>query len=440
MKIVRFFIFFLLLSCCCSTLTLTAAPRTLDEINSEQQKKKEEEEKKAAEDAKKAEKEQQQNSNPTPVTHSREYNFADKVIGILKPFAMPVIENSALLNADKQLVELFEKASNMEKDPNSLKSPYKILGIWKKITEIQSNNPFIETANNRIADWGITIEILKSHQDNLDKVSQIVGANAITDEQKTSLIIDHFDKFGKAFGTDEITSLLQNSSSHKIIQDESLKNKTGEIAKYRCDQNVEKDCFQYGKNFAQNEEEQDLYFAKACDMRYSPACQAKQEKINRKKAEEAKIAKAKKDEEKRIAKEKERQIKEEINKAGRKKRIAIATGVFVPGLALIGGGAASLYMMSDAQKWHDKYYKKYLSANDNFTADKYRKKTKTAGDHAQLYKILGSVGIGLGAAMVTTGIVFYSIEFKEEKEVKKKYNVSIGASPMDGTLQFALMW
>lgn len=242
--------------------------------------------------------------------------------------------------------------------------------------------------------------------------------------------------------------------------------------KESCNNNSGKACFRFAESFA-NEDEKLLYFSKACELEYQQGCEeankikaaqeaekarlAEEERLKQE-AEKARLAEEEKrkakaeeermkeeqrkaEEEKRKAeKEKERQIKEEINKAGRKKRIAIATGVFVPGLALIGGGAASLYMMSDAQKWHDKYYKKYLSANDNFTADKYRKKTKTAGDHAQLYKILGSVGIGLGAAMVTTGIVFYSIEFKEEKEVKKKYNVSIGASPMDGTLQFAFRW
>lgn len=449
MKTVKIFAVLLLTALCSGNFTLLAAPKTLDEINMEQQKKREEsqaaEAAKREEDAKKAaeakkraedaEKEKKLNSepasetNPAPKVQARKYDFAEKVIGILKPFKVLSIDNSALLSADKRAVELFEKASSLENNSESLRNPYEILGIWKKTTEITENNPFIETANIRIADWSDAIKILESHQDNLDKVSSIVVSNAIPDEQKKSLIIDHFEKFGKAFGTNEIFSLLKGSSGRKIIQDKSMQSKTGEITKYRCEQNVEKDCFQYGEAFAQTEEEKDSYFAKACDMRYSPACQARQEIINRKKAEEAKIAEQRK-----------KQMKDEINKAGRKKRLGIATGLFIPGLALIGGGSGSLYMMSDSQKWHDKYYKKYLLATDNYTADKYRKKAKKAGDHAQLYKILGSVGIGLGAAMVTTGIVFYSIEFKEEKEVKKKYKVSFRASPMDGTLQFALMW
>ena len=72
--------------------------------------------------------------------------------------------------------------------------------------------------------------------------------------------------------------------------------------------------------------------------------------------------------------------------------------------------------------------------------DHFRKKTNDADSKRKTYMILGGVGIGVGVALIATGITFYSIEFKDEKEVKKKYNVSFGASPMDGTLQFALNW
>ncbi len=423
MRIFRFFIFVLLLSFYCGSLTLTAAPRTLDEINMEQQKKKEEA-KKAAEEA-----ETNSGSYNASTAKGKNYNFAEKVIGVLKPFKVLAIDNAALLNADKRAVELFEKASKMENDPNSLQIPYEILGIWKKITEIKDNNPFIEIANNRIADWSITIEILKSHQDNLDKVSKIVETNAISDDQKTSLLIDHSGKFGKAFGTDEILSLLQGTSSNKILQNQALKNKSGEITKYRCEQNLEKDCFKYGENFAQSDEEKASYFTKACNMKYGPACKARQAIINQKKAEEAKIAQ-----------KREEQKKEEINNAGRKKRLAIATSTFVPGVVIGILGGVSFYGMSQAEKNRQDYYQQYLSSTNTDDIAKYRKKADDADKKRKTYMILGGVGVGVGVALIATGIVFYSIEFDGEKEVKKKYAISLGARPLDGTLQFALRW
>ena len=72
--------------------------------------------------------------------------------------------------------------------------------------------------------------------------------------------------------------------------------------------------------------------------------------------------------------------------------------------------------------------------------DLFRKKTNDADKKRKTYLALGGVGIGVGVALIATGITFYSIEFEGEKEVKKKYNVSFGASPIDGTLQFAINW
>ena len=83
---------------------------------------------------------------------------------------------------------------------------------------------------------------------------------------------------------------------------------------------------------------------------------------------------------------------------------------------------------------------RYAAATDSYTAEIYRKRAKKANREQQLFTILGSIGIGVGTALITTGIVFYSIEFDSEKEVKKKYNVSFGASPADSSLYFTLNW
>ncbi len=137
---------------------------------------------------------------------------------------------------------------------------------------------------------------------------------------------------------------------------------------------------------------------------------------------------------------KNEKINEELDKAGRKKRIAIATGIFIPGIAVTVLGGISFIGMENAEMDRKKYYGKYLDAVTEQAAVSYRKKALDADKRRKTYAILGGVGIGVGIAMMTTGIVFYSIDFKGEKEVKKKYNLSFGTSPMDGTLQFALSW
>ena len=257
---------------------------------------------------------------------------------------------------------------------------------------------------------------------------------------------------------DEINEEREKQEIEKKIAKENEKKAVEE----NCQNNSSADCFSYAQRFAQSNEEKLVYFGKACELQYQPGCDeadkikaAIEEEKHKAEAEQERLRKESEIEKERVAeeekrkaeeekehqrKEREANFKKELDQAGKKKRIGIATGVLVPGVALIGVSAFSFYEMSDSQKWHDRYYKKYLGATDSFTADKYRKKAKKAGDHALLLKILGSVGISVGTAMVVTGIVFYSIEFKGEKEVKKKYNVSFGASPIDGTLQFALRW
>ncbi len=137
---------------------------------------------------------------------------------------------------------------------------------------------------------------------------------------------------------------------------------------------------------------------------------------------------------------KNEKIKEELNKAGRKTRLGIATGFFIPGIALTILGGVSFYEMNEAEKDRKEYYGRYLDAENEEQIVLYRKKAQDADKRRKTYAILGGVGIGVGIAMMTTGIVFYSIDFKGEKEVKKKYNLSFGTSPMDGTLQFAVRW
>ncbi len=250
---------------------------------------------------------------------------------------------------------------------------------------------------------------------------------------------------------DEIESEQKEKEVKKKIKKENEKNAIEE----ECQDGSAADCFSYAQRFAKNNEEKLIYYTKACDLQYQPACnevkkakKAAEAEKTRIAAEEKRKAEAEKRrikaEEARIAaeeaREKENQFKEELNQAGRKKRLIIATSTLVSGAVIGILGGVSLYGMNEAKKDHDKYYQEYLEAKSNYEAEDYRKKTQNADKKRKTYMALGITGIGVGVALIATGITFYSIEFEGEKEVKKKYNVSFGASPMDGTLQFALNW
>ena len=204
-------------------------------------------------------------------------------------------------------------------------------------------------------------------------------------------------------------------------------------------------------------------YKKACDLGYETSCkpakqlsgltpekvaqmklQRKQEEERQIKAEQQKKAEEEKQRaeaaRKKAEKEKKEKITEELNKAGKSKRLGIATGLFVPGLVIAAGSGFSFHMMTKAENDRKNYYDQYLETSSTSKAGTFRKKAGDADKKRKTYLILGGVGAGVGAALIVTGITFYSIDFEGEKEVKKKYNLSFGASPMDGTIQFAINW
>lgn len=206
-----------------------------------------------------------------------------------------------------------------------------------------------------------------------------------------------------------------------------------------------------------------LIYEKACRLGYDTSCKMakkfagltpekvalmklerqEEEERQRKKIEAERAREEKKRAEiaKRKAEEEaHKRLMDELNAAGRKTRLGAATGLFIPGIALMGAGAFFIYEMKDSQKWHDKYYQYYLASIYDDDVEHYRKKAKKASDEVMLFKILGGIGVGLGGAMFISGIVLYSVDFKAEKEVKRKYNLSFGASPADGTMRFTLNW
>ena len=144
-------------------------------------------------------------------------------------------------------------------------------------------------------------------------------------------------------------------------------------------------------------------------------------------------------EERQRAAEEKQKFKDELNKAGRKTRIAVATTALVAGIAAGVVSGISFYSMNEWKKKRNNYYQQYLDS-DTAHEDDFRKQVDRADKKRKTFTIVGGVTAGVGAALIATGVVLYSIKFKGEKEVKQKYNLSFGANPADGTLQFALNW
>ena len=125
--------------------------------------------------------------------------------------------------------------------------------------------------------------------------------------------------------------------------------------------------------------------------------------------------------------------------SAKRKRIAVATTTLVTGAVIAGLGGFSFYEMNESKKWRDKYQNAYYNATFPEEAEKYRKKAKNADGDRKMFMSLGAAGAALGAALITTGIVFYSIKFEDEKNVKKT-EISFGADPLGNSVYLTLNW
>ena len=229
------------------------------------------------------------------------------------------------------------------------------------------------------------VYVITSELIDLAKEATVIGAKQNFDGSETSLV-SALDKIAELIAETQIRHNDEAESTPEPVKSENLEEKTEENEKIKA------------------EEEQ------------------------RKRAEE-----------RQKAAEEKQKFKDELNQAGRKTRIAVATTTLVAGVAAGVVSGISFYSMNEWKKKRANYYQQYLESDINHEDD-FRKQVNRADNKRKTFMIVGGVTAGVGAALITTGIVLYSIKLKGEKEVQQKYNLSFGANPAAGTLQFALNW
>ena len=438
----------------------------------------------------------------------------------------------------KQMAVLFEKAKVADKA--GMIFPEKAMDAWDDVSKrkgadpsLNFDNPYLETARERIHFWSQYKEQIRIYKvqlqkfeekrkQDIEKLKTILPLEVVKDAQKRTYLVQYMEIYSPFYGIDDVDDIIDSFDDatakylYALLHNDYLKKemsekcgkgngaacyisasltevedsqKANEFFAQSCEKGVISACVKAGNVYLKNnnfkdaeklfykacgmdspegchfaafvterkfELEDNLILAgaiykKACELGYSVSCkQAKDlDGLTPYKAKEKKL-KIQQDEERRKAAEEKRRAREEkarrdkemieeLNQAGRKTRLTIATTTLVSGVVVGILGGVSFYGMNNAEEDRKNYYDKYLDATGS-DADKYRKKAKDADKKRKTYAVLGGVGIGIGVALITTGIVFYSINFDSEKEVKKKYNVSFGANPADGTLQFALNW
>ncbi|MBO4712012.1 hypothetical protein J5681_08910 [bacterium] len=370
----------------------------------------------------------------------RSFSFQDDPINLINPFVLGQVSEQDILNANPQVLKMFEATVNKEKQPEIIKTPGAMIVAWEEITKITEKNPFLQTAAQRLAEWKAALEKLEKHEAKSSEMQKIEADQSLPVNYRTAFAVNYLNEFGVMFGTTEVVKATVYNN--EIAYSESLTAKIKEVRKLRCDLNSAIDCQTYGLKHSANDEEKAAYLKKACDLGRKAACSGDQQPQNAAAPAPVETQPKAAEQPKEVKKEptEEDKFKEELNKAGRKTRLTIATSTLVAGVVVGALGGVSFYGMNNAKKDRDKYLDSYRQSTTQEDMDLFRKKTNDADSKRKTYMILGGVGIGVGVVLIATGITFYSVEFEGEKDVKKKYNVSFGTNPMDGTLQFAINW
>lgn len=369
---------------------------------------------------------QPQNTEVKPAV----YEPAEEVVGLVKPCPVETLNAEILMNADAQTAQLFESTVNLEKQKETLKNPESAVAAWQKMAQAEGNNPFKTIAEERVAEWKSYIEKLGKHPEEIAKIVNMMPDNSVTIEQKTDTVNKYLDESGVNFGTLEIINAV--AIQPDIKKNEAFGKKITETRKKRCELGAGKDCQLYAEYHAANETEKAEYLEKACKLEVKDACPTAV--VQAPQAEEPKNEEPVKEPEKP-----EDPVEKEWRRI-RNARIAVATTTLVLGAAGAGFGGFSIYKMIQAKDRRDDSYNKYKYETDTELVQKYRKKAENHDKKYKKYMIWGGVGVGVGAALIATGITFYSIEFKKEKELKQKCNISFGTNPFDGNVYFTLNW
>lgn len=155
------------------------------------------------------------------------------------------------------------------------------------------------------------------------------------------------------------------------------------------------------------------------------------QELKLKKEKEELLAKKKKEEERMSA------YKKELKEAGLTRRTLALTS-FLSGLAFTGTGIGMFVYSLQLGDKRSEAYDLYLGAETEDEAINYRKDTEEYRDKEKVTKILGGVLTGLGAGLLITGIITWSVDSSKEKEVKKKYKILFSVDPFSKTAMLTL--
>ncbi len=115
---------------------------------------------------------------------------------------------------------LYEQA--VEADKNGTDEPEKAIEAWKKVEEIDSNNPYKTLAKTKAREWQTYInqkaELEKAHDEDVGKLIMLLPDMSVGFEPKKKALLEFKDKYGKVYGENDYQTVLMAVADQKLRQ------------------------------------------------------------------------------------------------------------------------------------------------------------------------------------------------------------------------------
>ncbi|HOW51153.1 MAG TPA: SUMF1/EgtB/PvdO family nonheme iron enzyme [bacterium] len=115
---------------------------------------------------------------------------------------------------------LYEQA--MEADKNGTDEPEKAIEAWKKVEEIDSNNPYKTLAKTKAREWQTYInqkaELEKAHDEDVGKLIMLLPDMSVGFEAKKKALLAFKEKYAKVYGENDYQTVLMAVADQKLRQ------------------------------------------------------------------------------------------------------------------------------------------------------------------------------------------------------------------------------
>jgi len=113
---------------------------------------------------------------------------------------------------------LYEQA--MEADKNGTDEPEKAIEAWKKVEEIESNNPYKTLAKTKMREWQTYLnqkaELEKSHDEDVARLITMLPDLSVAFEVKKKALLEFKEKYAKVYGENDYQTVLMAVADKKL--------------------------------------------------------------------------------------------------------------------------------------------------------------------------------------------------------------------------------